>query len=352
VSGNFLLNLDGRFLILYFGRSSVVLIDDSIEVISDNAFRIYDEFSTVEFGCESKLRRIESFAFSDCSSLQSICIPSFVDQIDGRAFARSGLREIRIAEGNRHFRVCGKCLTNSDGTALVRYFGRASDLTVIGAVEVVCSHAFSYCDLTTVRFERDSRLHRIAAFAFLHCSLLREIFLPPAVEMIDGSAFAKCDLREIRVDEENRHFGVRDDFLLSRDGHCLVRYLGGASVVRISRDIEIFSVGSFRSCKWVRGLEFETGSQLRCIGERAFDKCVTLYSICIPRSTECLCHFCFRKCDNLREVRFEAGSKLRRIESDTFSGCSSLRWIRIPMSLKGQEGVDVSGSGDVEIDWY
>jgi hypothetical protein len=184
------------------------------------------------------------------------------------------------------------------------------------------------------------------------CLDLRSICIPAHVDEIDGSAFADSGIIEVRIATGNEHFVVCQDFLLSSDQHCLIRYLGRNSVVTIGCDIEIVGVRSFHSCEWVRRLEFDRSSHVRIVCEGAFEKCMNLYSISLPRSTERLSHFSFRKCGNLREVFFEHGSNLNQIEEESFAGCSSLKSISIPNMRKEQGGIDVSGAGDVEINWY
>jgi hypothetical protein len=118
VSGNFLESFDGRFLYQYFGRSSHVQIPSGIEVICMNAFSIYHDCAIVDFGADSRLRRIDVRAFSLCERLHSICIPSHVDTIDGSAFQYSGIQAIRISEGNAYLRVSGDLLESFDGRFL------------------------------------------------------------------------------------------------------------------------------------------------------------------------------------------------------------------------------------------
>jgi hypothetical protein len=179
VSGDFVLSFDGRFLILYFGRSSVVELDRDIEVIHRSAFSISREFSAIRFQTNSKLRRIEQSSDSPCYRVCSICIPAFVDAIDGRAFSNSDLREIRIAEGNRHFRVSGGFLLSFDGRLLISYFLRSSNVEIGRDIEVLCKYAFSESvDLSTITFESDSKLRRIESSVFSCCSGLDSICIP------------------------------------------------------------------------------------------------------------------------------------------------------------------------------
>jgi hypothetical protein len=71
----------------------------------------------------SKLKRIGERAFTG-SHLCSITIPASIEEIDGSAFVGCPVWAIRIGRGNRKFIVEGNLLLRSDGTEIVRYFGR------------------------------------------------------------------------------------------------------------------------------------------------------------------------------------------------------------------------------------
>jgi hypothetical protein len=131
----------------------------------------------------------------------------------------------------------------------------------------------------------------------------------------------------------------------------LVRYFGRESVLSIPCEVEVISVGAFAWHCEIRLFEFESPSKLRCIESRAFETCRRLRSISLPGSTESLSSLCFRKCRNLCEIRFAAGSKLRRIEAESLTGCSSLSSIVIPTSVNENQGIDLTGVGDLKITW-
>jgi hypothetical protein len=349
VTGAFLLSFDGRFLIRYFGRDPIVRIDPQIEVLCRNAFGSLLHVSQIEFPNESKLRRVESFAFTTCISLHALCIPTGVDAIDGTAFFNCGIRTIRIADGNLHFGVSGDFLLSADGSSLIRYFGGAPEVTLKREVQVLCSGSCAGSRLRTLRIETSSQLRQIDSRAF-HGSFVRSIFLPSLVESIDGFAFVHSDICEIRVAAGNRHFRVCGDFLLNYQGTILIRYFGRDSAVTIGNTVEELGVGSWALCRWIQSLGFESPSKLRSIGVGAFEKCRMLSSISVPSSTESLCRSCFRKCTNLLDVDFDEGSKLRRIEADAFQSCSSLLSLSLPISVQPLKP-DLTGARDAQIVW-
>jgi hypothetical protein len=279
-------------------------------------------------------------------------IPSFVDSIAATAFLRSGIREIGVAEGNRHFRVSGGFLLRIEGNSLIRYFGTSPEIMGLREIESLSHGCFSGLRIRTLTFENDSQLRRIDSRAFFQCHSLYSICIPSNVESIDGSAFAESGVLEIRVAKGNRHFRVSGEFLTNFDGTSLIRYFGRDSHVQIGSDIERICVGSFSKCKQLRELEFESPSRVRSIECRAFEKCPMLESICIPASVEIISERSFRKCKNLVEVRIETGSKLRRIEVESFAGCSSQLSIFVPRSVAGNEGLELIGSDGMSIAWY
>jgi hypothetical protein len=354
VSESFLLTFDGTSLILYFGKHSTVRIPREIEVICKGAFCIgkTPSMQEIEFETDSRLRRIAHKAFSDCRSVHSIIIPSFVDSIAGTAFVDSGIREVGVAEGNRHFRVSGEFLLRIEGNSLIRYFGTSQEVTVLNEIEGLSPGCFSGLGIRALKFENDSQLRQIDSQAFFRCLSLYSICIPSNVESIDGSAFSESGILEIRVADGNRHFRVSGECLTTSDGTSLIRYFGRDSAVKIGCDIERICTGSFSKCKQLQELEFESPSRVCNIECRAFEKCPMLESICLPASVEIICEQSFRKCKNLVEVRIEMGSKLRRIEIESFAGCSSMISLFVPSSVSGNEGLDLRGAAGVRMNWY
>jgi hypothetical protein len=96
------------------------------------------------------LTRIESCAFSLCSSLKSITIP-------------------------RH-------------------------------VQILCSYCFWHCNsLSSISFETESELTRIESYAFYSCSSLKSITIPRHVQILCSEWFSSCNsLSSISFEAESK----------------------------------------------------------------------------------------------------------------------------------------------------
>jgi hypothetical protein len=89
VSGKFLLGNAGTSLVAFFGIAATVAISREIEIICDSCFLGCKTMSRLTFEAGSRLRRIERFAFAECSSLHTICIPSSIECLEREWFLDS-----------------------------------------------------------------------------------------------------------------------------------------------------------------------------------------------------------------------------------------------------------------------
>jgi hypothetical protein len=81
--------------------------------------------------------------------------------------ANLNLRAIFLAEGNRHFTVCGDFLLDFDGISIARYFGQAAEVTIWKSIERLvegCSAGSQ--TLSSVIFESGSGISFIEKDAF------------------------------------------------------------------------------------------------------------------------------------------------------------------------------------------
>jgi hypothetical protein len=113
-------------------------------------------------------------------------------------------------------------------------------------------------------------------------------------------------------------------------------------IVRVSREIEMISAGSFQWSPGIQTLDCEPLWRFGFIGETGAEKWWKFSSMSIPASMEILCRSCFRTCVHPGKVHFETRSKLRRIGTDSFRGCSALTGLFVPMSVKRHDGIDLN----------
>jgi hypothetical protein len=174
----------------------------------------------------------DSRTFFKCHSLQSISIPSFVDSIDGSAFARWNLSEIFVDAENHYFRLCGKFLMIFDGTSLIPCFGHDCYVKISPEVEIVSGGSSSWCAaIRGFEFEPESRVRRLGVRTFEHCAQLESICIPASTELLGESSFWKCNnLQEFRIEGGARLRRIEAiDSLLARP--CRRSFFQGQSTV-------------------------------------------------------------------------------------------------------------------------
>ena len=155
-----------------------VIIPDGIQKIG--AFAFYRrEIDTIQF--PSSLKRIEAFAFSDCTNLEILFFPNTLDWIGDLAFSNcSNVKEIQLSEklqyvGEYAFSDCS-----------IRELILPDNMQEIG---IGC---FEGCQrLETVRWSANLKLMRSQLFK--DCTSLQVVDLPEGLEIIGGEAFHDCE---------------------------------------------------------------------------------------------------------------------------------------------------------------
>jgi hypothetical protein len=139
-----------------------VCIPSSIEKICRSCFWNCSHLSEITFETGSKLVIIGGSAFSDCSSLHSICLPASGRRFPGSAVM--GCRRISITfdVGNPFFRVSGNFVVDYGGSCLVRYFGDERAVAIGGDIEMIGARCFSCCgSVSSVTFASHCRISHI-----------------------------------------------------------------------------------------------------------------------------------------------------------------------------------------------
>jgi hypothetical protein len=166
VSGPFLIGVARMSLIRYFGDSG----DVTLESLSDLG-----------------LTQIGSYAFSNCSILKSICIPTLITSL-----------------GRDSFSYCfslSQIIFQSDSFLSQMGFGTFSEcpslisICIPAKVESLPNACFWSCDsLAQISFEPGSKLTRIHPGAFAGCYSLRSLVIPAQLEILTYDMICHCKL--------------------------------------------------------------------------------------------------------------------------------------------------------------
>ena len=184
-----------------------------------------------------------------------------------------------------------------------------TSIRIPSSVKLVEQNAFNYMsDLASVYFEDGTE--QIGRRVFKDCRSLSFIRLPNTLKIIEHSAFAYCKgLTSITIPKS-----VEKISAVLYDSDFVKQEVGGA----------------FES-SGITNITFESGSNLKTIGELAFSYS-KLTRITIPASVEEIKESAFRKSD-IRSIKFEENSKLKTIGIGAFLDCEYLSDISIPKTL-------------------
>jgi hypothetical protein len=165
-----------------FQAPARMCIPSSVQELSRRCFSIRLLAVTFEYG--SKLSFFEEAAFSECSSLTSICIPSSIKTLGVSSL--SGCRSLLMITFESASIV--SCMDNYafSGSSL-------SCICIPASVEKIGEGCFASChSLSVVMFESGSKVSVLDDFAFVGCSLLSWICIPASVEKVGDMCFALC----------------------------------------------------------------------------------------------------------------------------------------------------------------
>jgi hypothetical protein len=166
----FIEDIAGRSLVCYFGRSSAVVIQSRIELVCAFCFACCESLESVTFEPDSRLQRIDEYAFAG-SGLTAIIIPSSVELLCKECFSYChSLTLVTFDMDSKLRRIDEYAFAWSGLTAI----------SVPSSVEVLCKRCFSRCEsLTSITFEMDSKLREVAVDSFEGSLCLHPIEYPP-----------------------------------------------------------------------------------------------------------------------------------------------------------------------------
>ena len=337
-------------------RTSIekVVIESGITEIGSGSFADHTNLTEVTFAKNSKLKKIGGSAFLGCSGLTSITIPESVTTIVGWAFLGcTSLTSITIPSS-----------VNSIGAYAFSVCTSLTSITLPSSVTSIEKEAFSDCaKLTTVTMER-STPPTLGDNIFESCEELNTIFVPVNALTAYQNACDKgekgwkaeyknmlaiggnCGASTNEGGEESVKWSFNPENgkltisgsgkmanYISPQGVPWYNYRPQITSVVIENGVTSIGDMAFQDCGNLTTITFTGDSQLKSIGNHAFDGCTNLTSITIPTSVTSIGKYAFQECTGLTSVTFAENSQLESIGNHAFDGCTKLTSVKIPTSV-------------------
>ena len=320
-------------------------------------------------GCQNTIipnsvTEIASFAFSDCSSLNSINISNSVTKIGMYAFKGClSLESINISDS-----VTEICVSAFEGCSSLRSisipnsvkeiareaFKDCSSLKSVNipnSITKIGSSAFENCSSLTSIDIPDS-VTQIGKRAFLGCSSLETISIPNRVTKIDQDMFDLCfQLKTVNISTTTKYIcscafagceaisriDFKDAFVC-----CCNKYSAFNQQFIYGTDEQIMGKCLIKANTKICG-EYAVSQGIIGVGRKAFLDCKDITSVALPDSIRYIGTSAFENCTNLLSINIPNGVEL--IEKEAFKGCSSLINIAFPDDVKDRDGAVIRFPG-------
>ncbi|MBR5524651.1 MAG: leucine-rich repeat domain-containing protein, partial [Clostridia bacterium] len=316
-----------------------------VTTISNRAFRNQTELKSVTL--PTTIRKVEEFAFYNCSGLTAVYGSEHISDIDISAFNDctaltvidlSGATAIDdyVLSGCSSLSAVTLCdqlkdlpqgmFANCVALTAVRL---PSSLTTIGnsafqgsgirqitlpdSVTTISMYAFRYCEALE-KITLSKSLKSIAAGVFERCYALNNVVLPSGLESIGRTAFLNCTaLTDIRIPDSVNSIGDT----------CFLGCVGLASAV-LPESLTYIPERLFMDCEALKSIAIPTNASK--IGMEAFSR-TGLTNVSLPNVAS-IDIGAFSFCSSLQSVDF--GDALTTVCSSAFSGCTSLQEAILP----------------------
>ena len=316
----------------YCGNLKTVVLPEDVEIganwwgqdARDEGPFVGDSLLTeVEFS--ENTTEIPSKLFSGCTGIRKVVIPSNVKVINESSFQNcTNLVSVQLP----------KRLVTIQGNSF-RGCGKLTDINLPTSLKKIDNYAF-WGDKSLEEIALPDEIKTIGYGTFAYCSSLKAINIPEKVKMesdwwgTEGSTtgpFEYCSsLKEITINSNRKEL----DWKIFKNCSAL-------EVITIPKTITVIAEEAFCGCTNLQKVKFEDNSQLKKIGNNAFENCDNLSKIVLPENVESVGEKAFYHCDLLENVKLN--NKLNSLNSNVFCSCKNLKQIEF------LEGLTFIGDG-------
>jgi hypothetical protein len=312
----------------YCSSLTTVTLPSSITQIDPDAFSYCTNLATINF--PSGLAAIGSKAFLYCESITTVSLPSSLTTLGASAFSRcSKLASISVNASNPVFVSVGGALFNKSKTLLIQFpSGKGGSYSVPATVTEIGSEAFFNAKLTSIQIS--SGLTKIANDGFYGCNNLTKITLPSTLKSVGDRAFSYSGLTAASLPKSVTSIGIR--------AYAACFSLASA---HISENVTTLGSGVFSDCSSLTAISVSPANPKYAEKDGVvFDRSgATLLlfpsgrggNYTVPYGVTTIADSAFFGCRNLVSVSLPVG--LRSIGDGAFMLCSSLTSVQLPVGL-------------------
>ncbi len=273
-------------------RLTSISIPSTVKSIDYGAFSRCSRLTSIVI--PESVRTIGVFAFAGCSGLSSLIIPNGVTSIEGGAFAGCGnLVSVAIPPSVTS-------IATGDGEAV---FDECTSLKSVHITDLAawCNIHFDYPQDNPLFFA-----HQL----FLNDKEITNITIPQSVTSIGNAVFAGFEgLSEVTIPNT-----------ITSIGQYAFQGCTGLTAVSIPNSVTSIGASAFRDCTGLTTMGVPSG--VTSIGYEVFRNCKSLTSVAIPESVTEIRSSAFEGCSGLTSVTIP--NNVTEIGSSAFEGCSSL----------------------------
>lgn len=285
----------------------------------------------------NNISNIYQSAFSGCTMLKAVSIPSSVKIIEMSAFEScSSLESISIANGIetieeyafRNTKVSKITIPNS-----VKRIGYEAFEECTSLKEITCN---SSCDTMYNGFGSSSTMKNVAVvygIAGTDANSLADSYKVDFVPLSNKDFTVSVDSSKLTI---NKYIGTSGTVVIPSkiDGVTVSGiktdcFTGNQKITSVSIPNTISSAISFKNCKNLKSVQIS--EKMTTISDNMFSGCSSLKSISIPKDTTEIGTNAFYGCTSLRTVSIP--DKVQSIGEYAFYNCKELRNISIPESV-------------------
>ena len=251
---------------------------------------------------------IDRYAFSGCTRLKSVTIPTSVTSIGYNAFGGcTSLASINIPTS-----------VTSIGDSVFYGCTSLASIDIPNSVTSIGFSAFYGCNsLASINIQNS--VTSIGFSAFQGCTSLASIDIPNSVTRINHYAFSGCTSLA-SIDIPNSVTSIGDSV-----------FYGCTSLASVDIPNSVTSIGDsvFSGCTSLTNVDLKSCNYIK---DYMFQGCTSLKNVTFSANLSSIGDFSFEGCKSLETINIP--NKVSSIGNSAFSGCTALTTVYLPTSVK------------------